>query len=157
MAVTASELVERIQAEYDGELTEAEATSEVDAWVGVPPEDVRGMARFIIDTWAPVYLSTITGVDTGRQIEVLYHFVTGGLALNVRAAVDKGVDEIDSITPLVPAAVLYEREVAEMLGVEMIGHPDPRRLVLPEDWPEGDYPLRRDERPTDREDEEDNG
>ncbi|MGC9317836.1 MAG: NADH-quinone oxidoreductase subunit C [Armatimonadota bacterium] len=157
MAVTATELLEQIRAEYEGEVTEAEPTSDADAWVEVPAEDVRGMARFIMDTWAPVHLSTITGVDTGRQIEVLYHFAIDGVGLNVRAVVDKGFDRIDSITPVVPAAVLYEREVAEMLGVEMVGHPDPRRLVLPEDWPEGDYPLRRDERPTEREDEEDNG
>jgi len=154
--VTASELVEQIQSEYEGELTEAEARSDVDAWVGVPPADVQQMARYIMETWAPVHLSTISGVDNGREIEVLYHFATEGVSLNLRAAVPKGDDRIDTITPIVPAAILYEREIMDMFGVEIVGHPDPRRLILPEDWPEGDYPLRRDDVLEEEEGEEDN-
>ncbi len=153
MALTASELLDQIQSEYQGEVTGSRADSDVDAWTQVPAEDIREMARFIMETWDPVHLSTITGVDNGRQIELLYHFVTNGISLNVRAAVDKGVDRIETITPLVPAAIMYEREVQEMLGVEIAGHPDPRRLVLPEDWPDGDYPLRREG----VEDDEENG
>ena len=79
-----------------------------------------------------------------HHIDLIYHFVADGVSLNVRTAVDKGVDEIETITPIVPAAIMYEREITDMFGVTMAGHPDPRRLVLPEDWPEGDYPLRRD-------------
>lgn len=154
--MTASELVEQIQSEYEGELTEAEARSDVDAWVGVPPADVQQMARYIMGTWAPVHLSTISGVDNGREIEVLYHFVTEGVSLNLRAAVPKGDERIDTITPVVPAAILYEREIMDMFGVEIVGHPDPRRLILPEDWPEGDYPLRRDDVLEEEEGEEDN-
>ncbi len=154
--MTASELVEQIQSEYEGELTEAEARSDVDAWVGVPPADVQQMARYIMETWAPVHLSTISGVDNGREIEVLYHFATEGVSLNLRAAVPKGDDRIDTITPIVPAAILYEREIMDMFGVEIVGHPDPRRLILPEDWPEGDYPLRRDDVLEEEEGEEDN-
>ena len=49
-----------------------------------------------------------------------------------------------SVTPLVPAAHWYEREVQDLLGLEPEGHPDPRRLVLHDDWPDGVYPLRKD-------------
>lgn len=145
IAVTATELIEQVQQQYEGELLEAHASSEVDAWLGVAPADIQAMARFIMEAWAPVHLSTITGVDNGREIEVLYHFVVDGCALNVRAAVPKGVDQIDTIVPVVPAAIMYEREVMDMFGVVMVGHPDPRRLTLPEDWPQGDYPLRKDD------------
>lgn len=145
IAVTATELIEQVQQEYEGELLEARASSEVDAWLGVPPADVQAMARFIMEAWPPVHLSTITGVDNGKEIELLYHFVAAGCALNLRAAVPKGVDQIDTIVPVVPAAIMYEREVMDMFGVVMVGHPDPRRLTLPEDWPQGDYPLRKDD------------
>ena len=148
--------MEQIQSEYDGELVEAEAPSEVEAWVGVPPEDVQQITRFITETWQPVHLSTITGNDRGRSTDVIYHYVLEGVSLNVRAAVSKSVDEIDTITPIVPAAIMYEREITDMFGLAIAGHPDPRRLVLPEDWPEGDYPLRRDDG-GDEEDEEDDG
>lgn len=143
--MTATELIEQVQQQYSDELLEARASSEVDAWLGVPPADVRPMARFITDTWAPVHLSTITGVDNGREIELLYHFVVDDCALNLRVAVPKGVDQIDTIVPVFPAAIMYEREIMDMFGVVVVGHPDPRRLTLPEDWPQGDYPLRKDD------------
>ncbi|MCD6359555.1 MAG: NADH-quinone oxidoreductase subunit C [Armatimonadetes bacterium] len=141
--MTAAELVQNIQDGYDGELIEARSTSDQDAWVGVPAENVVQMAEYLRDSYPPLHLSTITGVDRGEVIDVIYHFIAEGVSLNVRAAVDKSGASIDSITPAIPAAILYEREVADLLGVEFAGHPDPRRLILPEDWPEGEYPLRK--------------
>lgn len=143
--MTAAELIEQVQSRYEGELTEANAPMEMQAWVTVPAVDVQMMVQFIVDEWGPVHLSTITGNDRGGHVDVIYHFVADGVSLNLRASVDKAVDEIDTITPIVPAAIMYEREIQDMFGVTIAGHPDPRRLILPEDWPEGDYPLRRDD------------
>lgn len=52
--------------------------------------------------------------------------------------------QIESITGLVPGANWAEREFRDAIGVHPEGHPDPRRLLLADDWPEGVYPLRRD-------------
>lgn len=142
--MTASELVEQIRSSYEGELAEAEARSEVDAWVGVAPQEIQKMISHLRDAHAPVHLSTITGVDLGESIGIIYHCVAEGVSLNVHTAVPKGDDSIESITPVLPAAILYEREVRDLLGVEFVGHPDMRRLILPEEWPEDDHPLRRD-------------
>ncbi len=49
-----------------------------------------------------------------------------------------------SVTNDVPAANWAEREARDLLGLEPQGHPDPRRLVLPDDWPDNVYPLRED-------------
>ncbi len=51
---------------------------------------------------------------------------------------------VASITPAVPAAAWAEREFQDLVGITAAGHPDPRRLVLADDWPEGMHPLRRD-------------
>lgn len=51
---------------------------------------------------------------------------------------------IASITGVVPGANWAEREYRDAIGVHPEGHPDPRRLLLADDWPEGVYPLRRD-------------
>jgi len=51
---------------------------------------------------------------------------------------------LPTITPIVPGAILYEREVHELLGVVFSGHPNLSPLILPEDWPEGVYPLRKE-------------
>jgi len=49
-----------------------------------------------------------------------------------------------SITPWMPLASWQEREVQDLFGLKALGHPDPRALVLHEDWPQGKYPLRKD-------------
>ncbi len=56
----------------------------------------------------------------------------------------EGNEVAPSITPVVPAANWAERECQDLIGVKMQGHPDPRRLVVADDWPEGVYPLRKD-------------
>lgn len=64
--------------------------------------------------------------------------------LTVRALVDPVSCSFPSVTPRVPACVWSEREVRDMFGLTPVGLPDERRLVLPDDWPEGLYPLRKD-------------
>ncbi|AXX91989.1 hydrogenase-4 component G [Malaciobacter molluscorum LMG 25693] len=49
-----------------------------------------------------------------------------------------------SVTLKVPAAVWYEREAFDMFGLTAVGLPDPRRLMVSDDWPEGLFPLRKD-------------
>ncbi|NPE72909.1 hydrogenase large subunit, partial [Dickeya dadantii] len=62
----------------------------------------------------------------------------------VKALVNPTVPEFPSVTPRVPAAVWGEREVRDMYGLIPVGLPDERRLVLPDDWPDDLYPLRKD-------------
>ena len=62
----------------------------------------------------------------------------------LRADVPENAAEVASITPWVAGANWSERECRDLLGVEAKGHPDPRRLILPDDWPQGVHPLRKD-------------
>ena len=64
--------------------------------------------------------------------------------VTVKAFVSPITQEFPSVTPRVPAAVWGEREVRDMYGLRPVGLPDERRLVLPDDWPEDLYPLRKD-------------
>lgn len=90
---------------------------------------------------------TASGVDSRFSVEVLYHFSADpeGVVLTLRVTLAKDDLEIDSLAPITRAADWIEREIHEMLGVNFRGHPDPRRLLLADDWPEGKHPLRRDE------------
>ena len=54
-----------------------------------------------------------------------------------------------SVTPILPAAQWYEREIKDLFGLQPLGHPDPRRLVLHRGWPKGLHPLRKDYDPHD--------
>lgn len=90
------------------------------------------------------HVSTITGVDVGKEIEVIYHLNRGGkteLSLKVRVAKDKPV--LPTITDLIPGATLYEREVHDLLGVTFEKHQDLSPIILPEGWPPDVYPLRK--------------
>lgn len=62
----------------------------------------------------------------------------------VESPIPENDPRIPSITPVVPGADWAEREFQDAIGVHPEGHPDPRRLLLPDDWPEGLYPLRKD-------------
>ncbi|MGY0154796.1 hydrogenase large subunit [Edwardsiella tarda] len=64
--------------------------------------------------------------------------------ITAKALVDANTREYPSVTPRVPAAVWGEREVRDMYGLIAVGLPDERRLVLPDDWPDDLYPLRKD-------------
>jgi Ni,Fe-hydrogenase III large subunit/Ni,Fe-hydrogenase III component G len=62
----------------------------------------------------------------------------------VRGLVPASRPEFPSVTPRVPAMVWGEREARDMFGLQPVGLPDARRLVLPDDWPDDLYPLRKD-------------
>jgi len=113
-------------------------------YVSIERENLADAVMLLFDELCGRYV-ILTGVDTPAGVEVLYHFSfdRAGLVVTLRVLLDKDKPEIDSITPIVRGAEWIEREIHELLGVEFVGHPNMRRLILAEDWPEGVYPLRR--------------
>lgn len=90
------------------------------------------------------HLSTISGVDRGDVITVVYHLDCRPALLSLKFNLPKSTPKVRTITDIFPGAILYERDLMEMLGVKVEAHPDPRRLFLPDDWPAGVYPLRKE-------------
>jgi len=64
--------------------------------------------------------------------------------VTVRALVPPDSKEFPSVSPKVPAAIWSERELRDMYGLRPVGLTDERRLVLPDDWPDDLFPLRKD-------------
>jgi NADH-quinone oxidoreductase subunit C len=93
------------------------------------------------------YLSDVTAVDYGggRPIQVVYQLfsIPHRRALRVKAELPRTALEIDSVEPLWKSADWLEREVYDMFGVVFRGHPDLRRILMPEIYAEG-HPLRKD-------------
>jgi NADH:ubiquinone oxidoreductase subunit C len=48
---------------------------------------------------------------------------------------------VPSITPIINGATIYEREIYDLVGIIAEGHPNPKRLLMTEEWPEGVFPL----------------
>jgi NADH-quinone oxidoreductase subunit C len=88
----------------------------------------------------------VTGIDSDDCFEILYHFTNdeSGCFVTVKAFIrDRENPSIESITPFVPGAEWIEREVHDILGINFLNHPNLKRLILADDWPEGVYPLRK--------------
>jgi NADH-quinone oxidoreductase subunit C len=121
----------------------------------------RGARRAYVtvsnDDWIPVTrhmyevakgrLCTASGSDRTTGVELLYHFAIdpAGTVVNIRTTLDKPFPKIGSLTKYYPAADFIEREIFDFLGVEFVGHPDPRKLLSSHDRPADFHPMRRDE------------
>ncbi len=124
----------------------------------VPAEAMARVARQLREHPVLQYqvLAELTAADywpVEPRIEVVYHFVSlgpdavGGDApaparLRVKVRVGTGALTVPSLCAVYPNANWYEREVFDLFGVAFEGHPDLRRILMPEDW-EG-YPARKD-------------
>jgi NADH-quinone oxidoreductase subunit C len=106
------------------------------------------------------FLADITAVDfapADPRFEVIYHLACLGehyvvpeagsrpavaRRLRVKVRLPDGDPSVPSVTPVWPAANWLEREVFDLFGISFIGHPDLRRVLMPDDWV--GYPLRKD-------------
>jgi NADH-quinone oxidoreductase subunit C len=94
-----------------------------------------------------VRLSSVTAVDrypAEPRFEVVYHLhsIEGNERVRLKCRLGGGQPEIDSVTSVWRSANWYEREVFDLFGIRFAGHPDLRRIMMPDDW-EG-HPLRKD-------------
>lgn len=94
-----------------------------------------------------IFFEDVTGVDwypSEPRFQISYSFLSFALKRRVRVVVRLAGDDavLDSLTPNWPAANFYEREVFDLFGVHFSGHPNLRRIMMPEDWK--GHPLRKD-------------
>jgi NADH-quinone oxidoreductase subunit C len=113
----------------------------------IAPEEIVHVCRFLKTEQQFERLSTLTGVDhypLEPRFEVVYHLhsITCNLRLRLKCRLPGDHPHIDSITSVWRAANWYERETFDLFGVQFLGHPDLRRIMLPDEW-EG-HPLRKD-------------
>ncbi len=113
----------------------------------VTADDLRPAVTALHDSrWG--YLSAITGVDLGvdsGQLEALYHFCNGPAITTLKVHVPRTEDAIlPTIEDIIPPATFFERELWETVGFKITGAKSMERLFIPDDWPEGVYPLRAD-------------
>ena len=118
-------------------------------WVKVPHEKIKDVMRFFFEKGFN-HLTTITALDhlEEKKFELIYHifgFESGYKNfVCVRTEIDRDNPEIDTILDIYANALLYEREVYDLMGIKFKGHGGLKRLLLPEDTPEGFHPLRKD-------------
>jgi len=115
-------------------------------WVKIPVDKIRDLLRELKNNGYH-HISTISAIDLLEKFELIYHLLPDNREdpyLNIRTEISRENPHITSITDIYPAANIYEREVFDLFGIIFNGHPNLKRLLLPEDVPEGFYPLRKD-------------
>lgn len=111
-----------------------------DIWITVEKKDLMKVLRHLRSIGV-LRISSITGNDLGDRIEVIYHLIHKQKTINVKVSLDGGKPSVESVTKIYPGANLFERELYEMLGVAVKGHPNLKRLFLDKNSPE--TPLRK--------------
>jgi len=134
-------ILQALRETFPAETIEARVVPIGETFVALPPDCLHPAAQVLVERFDLRHLSTITGQDTGSEIELLYHFWDDG-GLTLRTSLPREEPHIATLTDLIPGADFYEREVCEMLGVTFDGHPDPRALLLPDDWDKEQLPMR---------------
>ena len=87
-----------------------------------------------------------SAVDARTHIEILYHFTLEyiNLLISLRVKLDRKNPKVKSLTSIFKGSNWIEREMHEMFGIKFDGHPNLKRLLLSDKWPDGVYPLRCD-------------
>ena len=145
--------------EQFGDKVEVEFVKENRVGIKAKREDVHDVAEFIRDGLNYDHVESVSGVDypQDKEIEVVYHIGSYSdsslakqiLVLSTRAQREenplpgKDATKLPSLRDIFYSVEFHEREVFEMFGVYFNGHPDNRRLLLPEDWADLP-PLRKD-------------
>jgi Ni,Fe-hydrogenase III component G len=137
-------LSERIKAQLGDAALEIDQPLPNRLYVYIPAEKVLPAVRALYEELGGRF-TTITGLESRAAIELLYHFNfdSEGTVVTLKTKLPTAFPEVDSVAVVLSGALWIEREVHDLLGVAFRGHPDMRRLLLSDDWPEGIHPLRR--------------
>ena len=113
-----------------------------------PPDRFHEIIRYAFTDMGFIYLCTITGLDEGENLAFLYQLAhPDGTMLTLRNTAPKTNPVLQTIGALFPGGTIYERELVDMLGARVEGLPPGNRYPLPDNWPAGQYPLRKDWKP----------
>ncbi len=112
----------------------------------IAPEEIRAAAA-TVQAAGYNFFEDMTAVDwlpSTPRFQLSYHLLSHGFKdrLRLRVLVDGESPSVESITDVWPSANFYEREVFDLFGIRFDGHPNLRRIMMPDDW-EGN-PLRKD-------------
>lgn len=119
-------------------------------WLDLTPDGLRPAVQTLLSIHFPHFI-VIAAEDCGATIRLPYFFrIYHGprhaeILITLTVCLPKDNPVVPSICDLIPAALISEREKQEMMGVIVQNIPDTRRMFLPDDFPEGVYPWRKDE------------
>jgi NADH-quinone oxidoreductase subunit C len=132
---------------FDSGIGDVVATHPVDPFIFIDADKINAVCFFLRDEEKLQFdfMSCLSGVDyDDTQLAVVYHLYSypHNHKLVLKVLVPKSNPKVQTVSDVWATANWHEREAFDLLGIEFEGHPDLRRILLPEDW-EG-FPLRKD-------------
>jgi len=140
--MTPDEILEQLKQQFGDALAETEVKG-TEVRLTTTPDRGREVCRHLRDLGFE-YLNCVSGVDWLTHLEVVYDVssLRHPNKAHVRVKVNRDNPAVQTVSDLWPAANWHERECYDLFGIRFDGHPDHRRILLPEDWV--GYPLRKD-------------
>ncbi|MHA1993301.1 MAG: NADH-quinone oxidoreductase subunit C [Candidatus Hodarchaeales archaeon] len=137
-----------------GKIHDAQIIADSRLEIRTSPENLLEIMTFIAQDLEFPSLEAISGVDWDTYFDVVYHIDRwdgDSTVIQVRVKLDdRDNPEIPSVTSIWASANWHERELFDMFGIVVSGHPNLKRLLLPDDWDEFEhkhiselYPMRR--------------
>lgn len=146
--MTAREQLSLLKEKFGKSIVRADLTSDRRLYVFVQPGSVKELCRVLFSELGGRYVITIGADDRPWSgcfmVGHNFAFDRDHLLMSLMTLVPADSPKIASISDVIPAANWAEREMRDLVGIEPVGHPYPKRLVLPDGWPDDLHPLRKD-------------
>jgi NADH-quinone oxidoreductase subunit C len=144
--MTAQEIHDILKSQFGEAVLEAKLENVPDPFIKIQAEKINDVAEFTKkdDRLQFDYLSCLSGVDYKGKLGVVYHLYSmkHRHKIVLKVEVPTEAPNVPSVESVWKTADWHEREAFDLLGINFTGHPDLRRILLPDDW-EG-HPLRKD-------------
>lgn len=151
-------LVKALKKEFGEKISEIEIKETVHGrknrkaarvWATVKASDFKKVVKFLFSLQEFPHYSVSSGIDLGKEIEIINHFGLNYakpnklILFSLKVRLSKKKPEMETLTDLIPGAWVSEKEKQEFLGIKIKGI-KPGRLFLDDSLPKGVYPWRRD-------------
>jgi Ni,Fe-hydrogenase III large subunit/Ni,Fe-hydrogenase III component G len=146
--MSAHAVLQQLSGRFGPSIQRTDIPDEGRLFLFVEPQVLRELCRYVFHDLDARYVISI-GLDdrpvSGKFVVAHdFAFDRAHVLLSILTAVPGSAPRVDTIADIVPAANWAEREFRDLVGIEPVGHPYPKRLILPDGWPDGVHPLRRD-------------
>lgn len=143
-----NDLYTNINRQFAGDIEKSFIYNGNELYLEVGGDKIREVCIFVNKTLNYPLVSMFANDERAKaKMFALYHVFadrTDGLFLVLKASIGEDNPVFISLTGEIHAAALYEREINDMYGIKALGHPNLKRMVFHQNWPEGIYPLRKD-------------
>ncbi|MGD0841053.1 MAG: NADH-quinone oxidoreductase subunit C [Candidatus Acidiferrales bacterium] len=146
--MVARDRLNQLKEKFGSAILRADLPADNRLFVVIEPSAVKAVCLYIFRDLDARYVISIGADDRPYSGKFLvahdFAFDRDHVLCSILVYVPAASPRIDSITEVVPAASWAEREMRDLVGIEPVGHRYMKRLVLPDGWPEGMHPLRKD-------------